>query len=114
MICFVICTSSCILANTIKFEHAHLITAVVFRETLKLEAGSSNFVGHRRERVEHAVNDILEQILCQPSFTQFALGLERVVTVRVELATMTSSTTASQEELKKHKVPLSWRDSCSA
>ncbi|KAJ7645119.1 NADH-ubiquinone oxidoreductase B18 subunit-domain-containing protein [Mycena polygramma] len=27
---------------------------------------------------------------------------------------MPSSTTASQEELKAHKVPLQWRDGCSA
>ncbi|KZT36778.1 hypothetical protein SISSUDRAFT_1063389 [Sistotremastrum suecicum HHB10207 ss-3] len=27
---------------------------------------------------------------------------------------MASSTTASQEELKKYKVPVAWRDGCSA
>ncbi|KJA15582.1 hypothetical protein HYPSUDRAFT_48201 [Hypholoma sublateritium FD-334 SS-4] len=27
---------------------------------------------------------------------------------------MSSSTTASQEELKAHRVPLGWRDGCSA
>ncbi|KAF8348654.1 NADH-ubiquinone oxidoreductase B18 subunit-domain-containing protein [Amanita rubescens] len=27
---------------------------------------------------------------------------------------MTNSTTASQDELKAHRVPLSWRDGCSA
>ncbi|KAH9172174.1 NADH-ubiquinone oxidoreductase B18 subunit-domain-containing protein [Lactarius sanguifluus] len=27
---------------------------------------------------------------------------------------MSSSTTASQEELKAHRVPLAWRDQCSA
>ncbi|KAI0719218.1 B18 subunit of NADH:ubiquinone oxidoreductase [Fomitopsis betulina] len=27
---------------------------------------------------------------------------------------MASSTTASQEELKQHKIPVAWRDQCSA
>lgn len=36
------------------------------------------------------------------------------VVLPLPLPPMASSTTASQEELKQHKIPVAWRDQCSA
>ncbi|KAJ3523826.1 hypothetical protein NMY22_g11268 [Coprinellus aureogranulatus] len=64
---------------------------------------------------------VVPENTCEPASTclvsrhpQFVRLSESRADNGVELATMTSSTTASQEELKKHRVPLGWRDGCSA
>lgn len=60
-------------------------------------------------------NAILRAHCHHRSRTVGALSVHPTSTIQVNLlATMTSSTTASQEELKAHKVPLAWRDGCSA